>query len=59
MFLILKGDNTQNFDLWSGYAKMIADEKGVLVHTSTPEEKQAFKDAVYRKHPAKAAGQAA
>ncbi|MCK8779952.1 TRAP transporter substrate-binding protein [Rhizobium sp. NTR19] len=30
------------------YAKMIADEKGVQVHTSTPEEKQAFKDAVYQ-----------
>jgi len=27
---------------------MIADEKGVQVHTSTPEEKQAFKDAVYQ-----------
>jgi len=30
------------------YAKKIADEKGVEVHTSTPEEKQAFKDAVYQ-----------
>ncbi|MFC0244224.1 TRAP transporter substrate-binding protein [Falsochrobactrum ovis] len=29
------------------YAKRIADEKGVQVHTSTPDEKQAFKDAVY------------
>lgn len=29
------------------YAKMIAEEKGVAVHTSTPDEKAAFKDAVY------------
>ncbi|MBO3761501.1 TRAP transporter substrate-binding protein [Ciceribacter sp. L1K22] len=30
------------------YAKKIAEEKGVQVHTSTPEEKQSFKDAVYQ-----------
>lgn len=30
------------------YAKKIADEKGVIVHTSTPEEKEAFKEAVYQ-----------
>ncbi len=30
------------------YAKKIADEKGLEVHTSTPEEKQAFKEAVYQ-----------
>lgn len=30
------------------YAQKIAEEKGVQVHTSTPEEKQAFKDAVYQ-----------
>jgi tripartite ATP-independent transporter DctP family solute receptor len=30
------------------YALKIAEEKGVQVHTSTPEEKQAFKDAVYQ-----------
>lgn len=30
------------------YASKIAEEKGVEVHTSTPEEKQAFKDAVYQ-----------